>query len=68
MANKKYWQTGDRVFGRFHGIPFIGSVALYHSNDPNRILIFNDLPIIHKGAKLTMLELHPKHIRSLTQF
>jgi hypothetical protein len=69
MAHKKiHWQMGDRVFGHYHRIPFIGSVGLYHSNQPQRIVIFIDLPIIHKGAIIRTVIVNPKQIRPLTQF
>lgn len=59
---------GDRVYGRWNDIPFIGSVGLYHSNSPHRVIVFIDLPIIHKGAIIRTVEVHPKLLRPLVQF
>ena len=49
--NPKYF-IGDRVFGKFNGIPFIGTVGNDRivSNTGPEITIHLDLPIKHKDS------------------
>jgi hypothetical protein len=49
--NPKYF-IGDRVFGKFNGIPFIGTVGNDRvvSNTGPEITIHLDLPIKHKDG------------------
>lgn len=62
------WFIGDRVQGRWHGIPFRGSVA----NDSEvstiqgpRASVFLDLPIVHNGRVIDILWLSPKDLKPL---
>jgi hypothetical protein len=70
-AYKPVYQIGDRVFGHWNGIPFIGSVG----NDTNkigsekpRITVLVDLPILLDGKTHSVIIVKHKDIKRLVQF
>ena len=71
IAYKPTYQIGDRVFGRWNGIPFIGSVG----NDTNniggeepRVSVLVDLPIMLDGKVHSVIIVKHEDIKRLVQF
>ena len=71
IAYKPIYQIGDRVFGRWNGIPFIGSVG----NDTNnigseepRVSVLVDLPIMLDGKAHSVIIVKHEDIKRLVQF
>jgi len=66
----KYF-IGDRVFGHWNKIPFIGTVGndtlINHSEGP-RISIHLDLPIKHKDNVKNIIIVKHKDIKLLTEY
>jgi hypothetical protein len=64
---KAKWDIGDRVFGHYSGIPFIGSVGndteISEEEGP-RVTIHLDLPI----DKKTVIVVKPSDITRLKEF
>ena len=47
------WQFGDRVTGKFHGVPFIGTCGgegMVNEEQGSLVTVFIDLPIKHKDT------------------
>lgn len=45
------WQFGDRVTGKFHGVPFTGTCGgegMVNEAEGSLVTVFIDLPIKHK--------------------
>lgn len=66
----KYF-IGDRVFGRWNKIPFVGSVAndsVISADTGPKVGIFLDLPIKHKNKVYTVIFTEHKHITKLINF
>ena len=65
----KYW-IGDRVFGYWNKIPFVGSVGndtLINETEGPRISIHLDLPIKFKGTVHNIVIVKHKDIRRLLE-
>ena len=66
----KYF-IGDRVFGHWNKIPFIGTVGndtlINHTEGP-RISIHLDLPIKHKDDVKRIIIVNHKDIKLLTEY
>jgi hypothetical protein len=65
----KYW-IGDRVFGRWNKIPFVGTVGndtVLDDTGP-RISIHLDLPIKHEGTIRNIIIVKHKDIVKLKEF
>jgi len=63
----KYW-IGDRVFGRWNKIPFVGSVGndtLINETEGPRISIHLDLPIKFKDVVHNIIIVKHKDIKKL---
>jgi hypothetical protein len=63
----KYF-LGDRVFGRWKKIPFVGTVgndSLVSEDEGPRISIFLDLPIRLKGATVSVIIVKHKDVKRL---
>jgi len=66
------WQHGDRVFGKFHGVPFIGTCG--GEGMVNEIIgvettVFIDLPIKAKNVWYkTFIKVKPKDLKKLPAF
>jgi len=70
-AYKSTYQIGDRVFGKWNKIPFIGSVGndtLINETEGPRISIHLDLPIKVKDKILTVIFVKHKDIKRLKSF
>ena len=65
----KYW-IGDRVFGQWNKIPFIGTVGndTVIDNTGPRISIHLDLPIKHEDTVRNIIIVTHKDISKLKQF
>ena len=65
----KYW-IGDRVFGRWNKIPFIGTVGndTVIDNTGPRISIHLDLPIKHEDTVRNIIIVMHKDISKLKEF
>lgn len=66
----KYW-IGDRVFGKWNKIPFIGTVGndtMINEIEGPRISIHLDLPIKYKDNIHTVIIVKHKDISKLTEF
>ena len=68
---KPVWQIGDRVFGRWQGVPFIGTVG----NDTMvseligpRVSVFLDLPFIWEGQQVNVVFVKQNEIVKLRSF
>jgi len=65
------YKIGDRVFGRWNQIPFIGSVgndSIVSENSGPRITITLDLPIKFQGRLHHILIVEHKDVTPLKQF
>ena len=71
IAYKPKYQIGDRVFGRWNKIPFIGSVgndSLVSQVEGPRISVHLDLPIKHNGSVHRVLIVKHKDVKPLVSF
>lgn len=68
---KPVWHIGDRVFGRWNKIPFIGTVgndSMVNETVGPRVSIFLDLPIKYQGKINSIIFVKQKDIKKLSQF
>lgn len=71
---KRYQPTyviGDRVFGRWNGIPFIGSVgndSQISEEEGPRVSVLLDLPIVYNGQSRTVVLVAHQDIKPLKEF
>lgn len=63
------WQFGDRVSGKFNGIPFVGTTGgegMVNETEGSLVTVFIDLPIKHKDTwHMTFVKVKPKDIKRL---
>ena len=65
---KPVWHIGDRVFGRWNKIPFVGTVGndtLISELEGPRVTVFLDLPIQYKGNTHSIVVVKQKDIKRL---
>lgn len=65
---KAVWHIGDRVFGRWNKIPFIGTVGndnMISELEGPRVSIFLDLPIKHQDKVYEIIFVKQKDIKKL---
>lgn len=65
---KSVWQIGDRVFGRWNKIPFIGTVGndnMINELEGPRVSIFLDLPIRYEDTTHNIIFVKQKDIKRL---
>lgn len=65
------WQIGDRVFGKWNKIPFIGTVGndnMISEREGPRVSIFLDLPIKHNDQIHNIIFVKQKDIKRLKHF
>jgi len=63
------WQIGDRVEGKWNGVPFVGSVgndSVVNESVGPQVSIHLDLPIMYKGTVHNYIKVKPKDIKSRT--
>lgn len=74
FAKNRYqgkWQIGDRVFGRWNKIPFIGSVGtdnLVSEEQGPRVTVCLDLPILYQDRIHNILVVKPRDIKKLVDY
>jgi hypothetical protein len=74
FAKERYqgkWQFGDRVFGRWNKIPFIGSVgtdSIVSEIEGPRVTVTLDLPILYEGRAHNVIVVKPKDIKKLVDY
>ena len=64
---KPKWLIGDRVEGKWNGIPFVGSVGndtVISEVEGPRVSVFVDLPILHKGKVYNIITTKPKDLKA----
>lgn len=64
---KAKWLIGDRVEGKWNGIPFVGSVGndgLVSEIEGPKVSVHVDLPILHKDKIHTIIFLKPKDLKA----
>lgn len=65
------WHLGDRVFGHWNKIPFIGTVLLDNMVTEelgSRVIVYLDLPLKYKKEYKNTIEVRQKDIKKLNQF
>lgn len=66
------WTFGDRVFGKFNGIPFVGTTGgevMVNEEQGSLVTVFIDLPIKHNDTwHTTFIKVKPKDIKKLPIF
>ena len=65
------WNIGDRVFGRWNKIPFIGTVGndnMISELEGPRVSIFLDLPIKYQDTIYSIIFVKQKDIKLLKDF
>ena len=65
------WQLGDRVFGHFKKVPFIGTVGNDSEVSPAigaQVSIHLDLPILVDGVMRNFIHVKPKDIKKLLEY
>ena len=68
-AYKPKWFLGDRVEGKWKGIPFIGTVgndSLISDQQGPIVTVFLDLPIKYKGNVYNIITLKVKDLKKRT--
>ena len=64
------WTFGDRVFGKFHSIPFIGTCGgegMVNETEGSLVTVFVDLPIKVKDTwHITFIKVKPTTLKRLT--
>ena len=65
------WQFGDRVFGKFNGIPFVGTCGgevMVNETEGSLVTVFIDLPIKHKETwHTTFIKVKPSALKKLQE-
>ena len=62
----KYF-IGDRIFGKYNKVPFIGTVGndtLISEQEGPYVIVHLDLPILDKGKYLSIIKVKHKDIKS----
>lgn len=69
---KPKFQHGDRVIGKYNGIPFVGTCGsdiMVNETVGSLVTVFLDLPLKHKGVlHSTFVKVKHKDIKILTTF
>lgn len=63
------WTHGDRVFGKYHGVPFVGTTGgegMVNETEGSLVTVFIDLPLKHKDSwHTTYIKVKPKDLKRL---
>jgi hypothetical protein len=65
---KAVWSIGDRVFGRWNKVPFVGTVGcdnMVNETEGPRVSIHLDLPIKYKDTVYNIIFVKQKDIKKL---
>lgn len=68
---KPVWFIGDRVFGYWNKIPFIGTVGNDHmvsEQEGPRVSVFLDLPILYKSKVHNLIIVKQNQIKKLKTY
>ncbi len=68
---KPLWLIGDRVFGRWNKIPFVGTVAndnMVSELEGSKVSVFLDLPIIHQKSVVEIVSVKQNQLKKLVKF
>ncbi len=71
IGYKPKYFIGDRVFGRYRGVPFIGSVGndtVINLEEGPRISIILDLPLVIDKKQHSVIIVEHKDIKPLKEF
>jgi hypothetical protein len=64
------WSFGERVFGKYNGIPFVGTTGgegMVNETEGSLVTVFVDLPIKHNDIwHSTFIKVKPGAIRKLS--
>ncbi len=64
------WSFGERVFGKYKGIPFVGTTGgegMVNETEGSIVTVFLDLPLKHNDTwHMTYIKVKPKDIKRLT--
>lgn len=70
FAKNRYvptWHIGDRVSGKYNGVPFVGTVGndtLINEADGPRVSVHLDLPLKYKEEVKMVIFVSPKSLKS----
>lgn len=62
---KPKWFIGDRVEGKWNGIPFVGSVgndSVVNEHEGPKVSVHVDLPILHNDKIYTIIFVKPNQL------
>jgi hypothetical protein len=63
------WQFGDRVYGNFEGVPFVGTCGgegMVNETEGTLVTVFLDLPLKSKNKwHTTFIKVKPKTLKRL---
>jgi hypothetical protein len=63
------WSFGERVFGKYKGIPFVGTTGgegMVNETEGSLVTVFLDLPLKHNDTwHTTFIKVKPKDIKRL---
>lgn len=66
---KATWSFGERVFGKYNGIPFVGTTGgegMVNETEGSLVTVFLDLPLKHKDTwHCTFIKVKPTAIKRL---
>ena len=71
IAYKHTYDIGNRVEGKWNGIPFVGSVGndrFVNEDDGPEVTIHLDLPIMYKGKRHNILIVKHKQIKRRKEY
>ena len=71
IGYKHTYDIGDRVEGKWNGIPFVGSVGndrLVNEDDGPEVTICVDLPIMYEGKTRTTIIVKHKDIKRRKEY
>jgi len=64
------WTFGDRVFGKFQGVPFVGTCGgegMVNEREGSLVTVFLDLPLKTKDLwHTTFIKIKPKDLKRLS--
>jgi hypothetical protein len=74
FENNRYkakWEIGDRVYGKYNKIPFIGTVGndtLVNEDEGPRVSVHLYLPIIEDGIRKTVIFVKPNSLKRTKEY
>lgn len=74
FTNNRYkgvYDIGDRIFGRWNNIPFIGTVgtdSVVNEYEGPRITVTLDLPLLYDGKVYNVITVKHENVKPLVEF